>query len=419
MTALLLLFLLEYIVDKFALFHGAVGVDQPTVTVALGIPELAFVPPPIGILQHSIAAALMVRILAFVDLTVGAVADPSAMPEVVLEITLVTVAVAVDVNALTIALPVYEIAFKVRTGGIIHHCWAVPTTLNKLSFKTIAVLVCDDTLAVALSVSEFSFIPVTVGIYANTVSMNVTIQKITFAPISAFGYKNTSSVAKSPNHLTLIMSGHEIPDNITIAVIFHTIPQVLIENALIPFPDTEAAVSFGVGVGANGIIPPENKPPPGFSAGPGSSGRTKGLSKEPSAPASGIVIPCENTIAVEFIVSEFTIIPATIGIGKHTDAVLFSLVVLTLVHIATGPTVLTVTASGTLYKIPLESRSIRVLFLAESMGFTVFPDALHPVTVRLRIEATAAALTIHKITLKDTTIGHFLLTAAIGFVPLE
>lgn len=419
MTALPLLFLLEYIVDEFALFHGAVGVDQLTVAVALGIPELAFVPPPIGILEHSIAAALMVRILAFVDLTVGAVADPSAMPEVVLEITLVTVAVAVDVNALAVSLPIYEITLKVRSGGIIHHRRTVPTTLNKLSFKTIAILVCDDTLAVALSVSEFSFIPVTVGIYANTVSMNVTIQKITFAPISAFGYKNTSSVAKSPNHLSFIMSVHKIPDNISITVILHAIPQVLIENALVPFPDTEAAVSFGVGVGANGIVPPENKTPPGFSAGPGSAGRSKSLTKEPSAPASGIVIPSKNSIAVEFVVPEFTLKPTTIGVSKHTNTVLFSLAVLTLIHITIGPTVLTITASGTLYKIPLESRSIRILFLAESMGFTVFPDALHPVTVRLRIEATATALTIQKITLKDTTIGHFLPTAAIGFAPLK
>lgn len=419
MTALLLLFLLEYIIDKFALFHGAVGVDQLTVTVALGIPELAFVPPPIGILQHSIAAALMVRILAFVDFTVGAVADPSAMPAVVHPIPLVTVAVTVDVNALAVALSICEIAFKVRSRGIIHHRIAVPSALKKLSFKAIAVLVCDDPFAVALSVSEFSFIPVTVGIYTNTVAMNVAIEELPLAVPSIGCSKNSSSVAKTPNHLTLIMSGHEIPDNITIAVIFHTIPQVLIENALIPFPDTETAVSFGVGVGANGIIPPENKSPPGFSAGPGSAGKAKSPSKEPSAPASGIVIPCENAITVEFVVSEFTIIPATIGIGKHTGAVLFSLAVLTLVHIAIGPTVLTVTASGTLYKIPLESRSIRILFLAESMGFTVFPDALHPVTARLRIEATAAALTIHKITLKDTTIGHFLLTPAIGFVPLE
>jgi hypothetical protein len=361
----------------------------------------------------------MVRILALVDLTVNAVADPSAMPEVVLEITLVTVAVAVDVNALAVSLPVYEIAFKVRTGGIIHHCWAVPSALKKLSFKTIAVLVCDDTLAMTQSVSEFSFIPVTVGIYANTVSMNVTIQKITFAPISAFGYKNTSSVAKSPNHLSFIMSVHKIPDNIAITVILHAIPQVLIENTLIPFPDTEAAVSFGVGVGANGIIPPENKPPPDFSAGPGSAGKAESPSKEPSAPASGIVIPCENAITVEFVVSEFTIIPATIGIGKHTDAVLFSLAVLTLVHIAIGPTVLTVTTSGTLYKIPLESRSIRILFLAESMRFTVFPDTHHAIAVRAGINAAAIAPTVHKITLKDTTIGHFLPTAAIGFALLK
>lgn len=419
MTALLLLFLLEYIVDEFALFHGAVGVDQLAVAVALGIPELAFVPPSIGILEHTVATALMVRILALVDLTVNAVADTSAMPEIVLEVTLVTVTVTVDINTLTIALPICEIAFKVRSSGIIHHRRAVPSALKKLSFKTIAVLVCDDSLAMTQSVSEFSFIPVTVRIYANTVAMNVAIQKITFAPISAFGYKNASPVAPSPNHLTLIMSGHKIPDNIAITVIFHAIPQVLIKNALIPFPDTEAAVSFGIDVGANGIISPENKAPPGFSAGPCSAGRAKGFSKEPSAPASGIVIPCENAITVEFIVSEFTLVAATIGIGKHTGAVLFSLAVLTLVHITIGPTVLAITASNSLYKKAFKSRSIRVLFLAESMGFTVFPDTNHAVAVRAGIYAAAIAPTVHKTTLKNTTIGHFLPTAAIGFAPLE
>lgn len=419
MTALLLLFLLEYIVDKFALFHSTVGVNELAVAVAFGIPELAFVPPPIGILEHTVAAALMVRILALVDLTVGAVADTSAMAEVVLEIAFVTVAVAVDVNALAVSLPVCEITFKVRSSGIIHHRIAVPTTVKKLSFKAIAVLVCDDTLAVTPSVSEFSFIPVTVRIFTNTEAMNVAIQKIAFAPISAFGYKNASPVAASPNHLTLIVASRKVPDNIAITVIFHAIPQVLIENALIPFPDSETPVSLGIGVGANGIIPPENKALPGFSAGPGSSGRAKSLSKEPSAPAGGIVIPCENTITVEFIVSEFTLIPATIGIGKHTGAVLFSLAVLTLVNIPIGPTVLTITASGTLYKIPLESRSIRILFLTETMGLTVFPDTHHTVAVRAGINAAAAALTIHKITLKGTSIGHFLLAAAIGFVPLE
>ena len=112
MTALPLLFLLEYIVDKFALFHGAVGVDQLTVAVALGIPELAFVPPPIGILEHTVAAALMIRILALVDLSVGAVADASAMPAVVHPIPLVTVAVTVDVNTLSVAPSICEIALK-------------------------------------------------------------------------------------------------------------------------------------------------------------------------------------------------------------------------------------------------------------------------------------------------------------------
>jgi hypothetical protein len=341
------------------------------------------------------------------------------MAEVVLEIAFVTVAVAVDVNALAVALPICEITFKVRSGGIIHHRIAVPSALKKLSFKSIAVLIFDDTLAVTLSVSEFSFISVTVRICANTITMNIAIEELPLATPSIGCSKNTSSVTKSPNHLSLIMSIHKITHNISVTIMLHAIPQVLIEDALIPFPDTETAISLGIGVGANGIIPPENKALPGFSAGPGSTGRAKRLTKQPAAPAGGIVIPCENTITVEFIVSEFTLIPATIGIGKHTGAVLFSLAVLTLVHIAIGPTVLTITASGTLYKIPLESRSIRILFLTESMGFTVFPDTHHAVAVRAGVNTAAATLTIHKITLKDTSIGHFLLAAAIGFVPLE
>lgn len=122
---------------------------------------------------------------------------------------------------------------------------------------------------------------------------------------------------------------------------------------------------------------------------------------------------------MEFIVSEFTLIASTIGVDKHTGAVLFSLAVLTLVHIAIWPTVLAITASRALYKIPLKSRPIRILFLTESMWFTVFPDTHHAVAVRAGVNTAAATLTIHKKTLKHASIGHFLLAMAIRFVPLE